>query len=235
MMRRSRRCELRSLDSMIHGTSSAEYHLQELALALDPAAAAHRLPVIGATDQAILDIGCGAGQTLIAARLGRERTAVGLDVDHDALALGRTLTDAVEFVAGRAETLPFGAGRFDLVVSRVALPYADIPRATAEMARVLRPGGRCWLLLHPPSFAWRALVEAVMHGRVRIVPYQLYVLVNGLALELFGRQFAYPLKRARFESVQTSRGMRRVLEQAGFEGIAIDRGKLFAVVAVRRP
>lgn len=215
--------------------AGAAYHLRELAVARDPTSPAHRLPVIGAADRAILDIGCGAGQTLIAAELGPDRTAIGLDVDPDALALGRTLTSAVEFVAGRAEELPFAAERFDLVVSRVALPYADLPRAAAEMARVLRPGGRCWLLLHPPSFAWRALADSVTRGRVRNAVYQLYLLANGIALELLGRQFAYPLNRARFESVQTARGMRRTLEGAGFEGIAIDEGKFFVVVAVRRP
>jgi ubiquinone/menaquinone biosynthesis C-methylase UbiE len=219
----------------VTGRAGAAYHLRELAVARDPASPAHLLPVIGAADRAVLDVGCGAGQTLIATDLGPARLAVGLDVDHDALALGRTLTSAVHFVAGRAEGLPFGAAGFDLVVSRVALPYADIPRATAEMARVLRPGGRCWLVLHPPSFAWRELAAAARRGRLRGVLYQLYVLANGTSLALLGRQFAYPLKRARFESVQTSGGMRRALEQAGFEGIAIERGRFFVVTAVRRP
>jgi ubiquinone/menaquinone biosynthesis C-methylase UbiE len=219
----------------VSGRAGAAYHLRELAVARDAASPAHLLPVIAAADRVILDIGCGAGQTLIAAELGRGRTAVALDVDHGALALGRTLTDALDFVAGRAEVLPFGAARFDLVISRVALPYADIPRATREMARVLRPGGRCWLVLHPPSFARRELADAARDGRVRGVLYQLYVLANGIALELLGRQFAYPLKRARFESVQTSRGMRRALERAGFEGINIERKRFFVVTAVRRP
>jgi ubiquinone/menaquinone biosynthesis C-methylase UbiE len=215
--------------------AGAAYHLRELAVARDPASPAHLLPVIGAADRAILDIGCGAGQTLIAADLDPSRAAVGLDVDHDALALGRTLTTAVEFVAGRAEALPFGADRFDLVISRVALPYADVPRAVREMARVLRPCGRCWLVLHPPSLAWRALATAARHGRARTVLYQLYVLANDMSLALLGRQFAYPLNRTRFESVQTTGGMRRALEQGGFEGVAVERGTFFVVTAVRRP
>jgi ubiquinone/menaquinone biosynthesis C-methylase UbiE len=215
--------------------AGAAYHLGELAVARDPASPAHLLPVIGAADRAILDIGCGAGQTLIASDLGRSRTAVGLDVDHHALALGRTLTAAVEFVAGQAEALPFAAGRFDLVISRVALPYADIPRAVREMARVLRPGGRCWLVLHPPSFAWRELAAAARHGRARPILYQLYVLANGMSLALLGRQFAYPLRRTRFDSVQTTGGIRRVLERGGFEGITVERGIFFVVTAVRCP
>jgi ubiquinone/menaquinone biosynthesis C-methylase UbiE len=215
--------------------AGAAYHLRELAVARDPTSPAHLLPAIGAADRAILDIGCGAGQTLIAAPLPKGCTAVGLDLDREALALGRTLTTAVEFVAGRAESLPFGAERFDLVISRVALPYADVPRAVRELARVLRPGGRCWLVLHPFSFAARELAAAARGGRVRAILYQLYVVANGVSLALLGRQFAYPLRRSRFESVQTPRGMRRVLERAGFEGIAVDDGRFFIVTAVRRP
>jgi ubiquinone/menaquinone biosynthesis C-methylase UbiE len=211
----------------------AAYHLGELAIARDPSSPAHLLPVIGAADRAILDVGCGAGQTLIAAALGENRTAVGLDVDHEALTLGRTLTDGVQFVGGGAETLPFADQAFDLVISRVTLPYTDIPRAVSEMARVLRPGGRCWLVLHPMSFAWRELGDAARCLRIRSVLYQLYVIANGISLERFGRQFAYPLRRARFESVQTPRGMRRVLERCGFEGIAIGHGHFFVVAAVK--
>jgi SAM-dependent methyltransferase len=212
---------------------SAQYHLQELAIALDPDARAHLLPVIAEAHRTILDIGCGAGQSLIAADLGPDRLAIGLDIDPDALTLGRSLTDAVSFVCGQAETLPFHAGRFDLVISRVALPYTDIPRAASEIARLLRPGGRCWLVLHPPSFAVRELLVHLRRGRLRGVVYQLYVLANGLSLQLFGRQFAYPLRRSRFESVQTTPGIRRALERAGFEGIDVQRGRFFVVTAVR--
>jgi ubiquinone/menaquinone biosynthesis C-methylase UbiE len=218
----------------VSGRAGSAYHLGELAIARDPRSPSHVLPVFGDADRTILDIGCGAGQSLIAAELDDGRTAVGVDVDREALALGRTLTEAVQFVAAPAERLPFGERRFDLVISRVALPYTDIPRAVAEIARVLRPGGRCWLLLHPPAFALRELAAAVAHGRVRSIVYQVYVLANGLALELLGRQFAYPLRRARFESVQTTRGMRRSLGRAGFERIEVERGRFFVVTAVRR-
>jgi SAM-dependent methyltransferase len=215
----------------VSGRADSAYHLGELAIARDPRSPSHVLPVFADADRTILDIGCGAGQSLIAAELDDGRTAVGVDVDREALALGRSLTERVQFVGARAEQLPFAPGQFDLVISRVALPYADIPRAVAEIARVLRPDGRCWLVLHPPSFAWRELGAALRQGRLRSVVYQLYVLANGLSLELLGRQFAYPLKRARFESVQTVRGVRRALERARFEELTVERGRFFVVTA----
>ena len=214
--------------------TTAEYHLHELAVARDPTAPGHLLPPIGPTDRAILDLGCGAGQSLVAAVPDDGRLAVGLDVDEEALSLGRTLTDAVRFVAGRGETLPFAGDTFDLVISRVALPYTDIPRTLGEVARVLKAGGRCWLTLHPPAFAWRELAGAIKRGSVRSALYQLYVLANGLSLELAGRQFAYPLRRARFESVQTERGMRRALYRAGFVDVGVERGRFFVVTGARR-
>jgi ubiquinone/menaquinone biosynthesis C-methylase UbiE len=47
-----------------------------------------------------------------------------------------------------AEHLPYGNSEFDLVISRVSLPYTDLPKAAREMRRVLRTGGRIWLALH---------------------------------------------------------------------------------------
>lgn len=211
----------------------AAYHLRELAIARDPASPEHVQPEIGPADRTIVDLGCGAGQSLIAAGIGEGRTAIGVDIDLGALALGRTLTTTLHFVAGRAEVLPIASSTVDLVISRVALPYTDVPAALREIGRVLRPGGRCWLALHPPALAWRELIRAIRRASLRAVAYQLYVLANGTSLHLVGRQFAYPLRRTRFESVQRSDGVRRALIAAGFGSIVVERGRFFVVTAVR--
>jgi ubiquinone/menaquinone biosynthesis C-methylase UbiE len=135
-----------------------EYHLGELAIALDPKHPSHVLPPIAPEVKRVLDIGCGAGQTLIAAC--PDRDCVGVDVDPAALRLGRTLAQPIRFVAARAESLPFSNARFDLVIARVSLPYTNIPRALAEIHRVLAPGGRVWMTLHRLRFAWRHVKAA---------------------------------------------------------------------------
>ena len=191
------------------------------------------MPPIRSTDRAILDIGCGAGQTLIAAELGSDRTLVGVDIDEEALALGRSLTSTIQFLRAPAEAIPLASGSFDLVISRVALPYTDIRRAVHEMARLLTPGGRCWVALHPVAFGVRDLWDDLRHVRMKGIPYRLYVLANGLLLHVAGRVIRYPLKRSRLESVQTSRGITRVFRAAGFTDIATVHEPAFLLTARR--
>ncbi len=53
------------------------------------------------------------------------------------------LTDRTAFTTGDAEHLPYDDEVFDAVVSECALcTFPDKPRAAAEVARVLKPGGR---------------------------------------------------------------------------------------------
>ena len=91
------------------------------------------MPVVEARHRRILDIGCGAGQTLIGSTLDPGVLAVGIDLDHAALALGKQFTPSIHFVEGRGEALPFNHEAFDLVICRVALPYMHIARALSEI------------------------------------------------------------------------------------------------------
>ena len=211
--------------------STATYHLDELAIARNARAPGHLLPPIPAGCRAVLDIGCGAGQTLIALRLGDDVIACGIDPDAGALALGRTLTSRVLFGAAAGEQLPFAAQTFDLVFSRVALPYMNIPQALLEIRRVLTADGIAWFSLHPPRFALRTIGRAVRAGSLRGAIFPLYSLLNGLALHLLNRQVRWPFGRKRFESNQTAAGMRRALERAGFTYVRVDQGRFFVVSA----
>ena len=200
----------------------ARYHLEELEIARNPAHPAHSNPPIPAGAR-VLDVGCGAGQTLIAAAAGNP--AVGVDVDLEALALGRTLTGDVGFARATGEALPFRAGRFDLVICRVALPFMHVPTALAEMRRVLRPGGFLWLTAHGIDFPLRALRRASLRGKL----FQLYVLGNGLLFHLTLRQVRFPGRGC--ESFQTPSAMLRALRAAGFEGGTATPGLPFLVTA----
>jgi SAM-dependent methyltransferase len=214
---------------------SRGYHLRELQIARDPAADGHLLPPVTSLDRAILDIGCGAGQTLIGSNLTSEQSAVGVDVDAQALALGRQLHPSLLLICARAESLPLPSDVFDLVISRVALPYTDIPRALHEISRVLKRGGRCWIVLHPMSMAARSTFRHLTRGQIKGTIFQLYTLLNGLSLHLFGRQFPFPFKPNRpFESCQTRRGVERALRASGMVDISVRRDRHFVMTATRR-
>lgn len=212
----------------------ADYHLAELRVAQDPAAAGHILPPIGPEHRRVLDVGCGAGQTLIASRLPAATCAIGIDPSLAAVALGRSIDARLRLVCGAGEALPFASGHFDFVYSRVALPYMRIDRALAEMARVIRPGGLLWLTLHPWSRVLQDMLAEARRLRVRSALHGAYVLGNGVALHLTGKQFAWPFGRGGYESFQTPRGIRRALRRAGFENVSIMKGRFFVVAARRR-
>ncbi|SFW82373.1 class I SAM-dependent methyltransferase [Amycolatopsis australiensis] len=94
----------------------------------------------------VLDVGCGTGEsTREAAAAGA--TALGVDVSAQAIARARELGGAA-FEVADAQTHPFPAAAFDVVLSRFgAMFFADPAAAFANLARALRPGGRLVLLV----------------------------------------------------------------------------------------
>lgn len=94
----------------------------------------------------LLDIGTGTGW---AARLaaGRGARVTGVDIAPGMLDAAESLSGHLEprpeFVRAAAEALPFDDGTFDCVISTYGVIFSERPAAAiAEMARVLRPGGR---------------------------------------------------------------------------------------------
>jgi len=209
----------------------SDYHRLELSIATDPADPRRIMPQIERRHRSILDVGCGAGQTLIGCNLSRDVFAVGLDSDPSAIVLGKEFTSTVNFVAGQGESLPFRNESFDLVLCRVALPYMHVATALSEMARVTRTGGDLWLVLHPFSMIAREWSKNLTNFELKAGLYRLWVLINGLTLNTLGMQMHWP--RNRSETWQTSRGMKRSLAAAGFDQIEITRQKHFVVTARR--
>jgi ubiquinone/menaquinone biosynthesis C-methylase UbiE len=214
--------------------SALEYHLAELEIARKSDDPRHIMPTMPERFESILDLGCGAGQTLIGNGLKPGVFACGVDIDEEALTLGRKLSEEIVFVRARGEKLPFRNNAFDVVISRVALPYTAIPATLQEIARVLKPGGHVWLTLHPFSMLSAQMLTSVKAGNLKSIIYQLYVLANSLLFHLAGRQISFPFNRERCESVQTVGAITRAMERVGFEGVRADRGHFFIVTANKR-
>ncbi len=89
-----------------------------------------------------LDVGTGTGH-YACALADRGLRVIGLDPSAEMLSVARAKSAAVSWLRGVAEQLPFPDGTFDLVVSVTAIEFVRDPaRTTAEICRVLKPGGR---------------------------------------------------------------------------------------------
>ena len=121
----------------------------------DYASAMHVIAGVGPTvveaagvtgDDAVLDVACGNGNaTIPAAKTGAMTT--GLDITPELLEKGKeAAADAgveIEWIEGDAQDLPFDDGSFDVVTSVFGCMFApDQKRTAAEIARVLKTGGR---------------------------------------------------------------------------------------------
>ena len=101
-----------------------------------------------------LDVCCGTGDLALELRrrVGPSGRVVGCDFSEPMLGLAREKSDRlgmsdVEFEWADALDLPYRDRSFDAVtVGFGARNLADLPRGIAEMARVLRPGGRLVIL-----------------------------------------------------------------------------------------
>lgn len=91
-----------------------------------------------------LDIGCGIGtESRLLAR--DDRMVIGLDYDLGTAGLAQAAIDGV--VCGDARQLPFRTNSLDWVSSsHIIEHFTDPERHVAEIARVLRPGGRLVVL-----------------------------------------------------------------------------------------
>ena len=102
----------------------------------------------------MLDIATGTGDLAIAvmrqlpdARVtGTDISAEMLSRAHAKVARAR-MSDRIDFIEAEAEALPFTAGEFDAAMVAFGVRnFADVGRGLCEMARVLKSGGRVFVL-----------------------------------------------------------------------------------------
>jgi len=110
--------------------------------------AIRRIAAAAAPDGArVLDVGCGPG--IVAEALARTAgEVVAFDLTAEMIEGARRRCEGaglrnVRYAVGRADDLPFEDGAFDAAVSRLLVHHLEDPLpALAEMARVVRAGGR---------------------------------------------------------------------------------------------
>ncbi len=143
--------------------------------------------IVEARPRRVVEVGGGEGELAerIVAELGAE--LVGIDQSERMVEIQRT--KGIDARVGNAEELPFADGEFDVAVAAWMLYHVPDPhRAIAELARVLRPGGR---------------LVAVANGYEHLA--ELWDLMGrdrGYRLEVFGRETGEEWLRGSFDSVK---------------------------------
>ena len=173
----------------------------------------------GMTINRVLDVGCGAGQELLPFLTTSNAIGVGIDPAPSVGRVGREMYASyapearISFLRAAAEDLPFPAGFFDVVICRLALPYTDNAEAFAEVARVLRPGGKYFLKISGARWYLLELKQALKQRELLSAIHASRVLVAGAIYHLMGRQ-----PRWRFPSPETFQSewlLRRELKRHG--------------------
>ena len=118
-----------------------------------------------------LDVCCGTGDIAFALRAHGADVA-GLDFSVPMLRVAaERKEDAVSFMQGDAQQLPFPDNTFDAVTVGYGLRnLASWQRGLEEMWRVAKPGGRLLVLEFgkPPNALWRTLYFGYLRGAVPI-------------------------------------------------------------------
>ena len=120
----------------------------------------------------VLDLACGTGEPALslAKAVGANGRVVATDLVPEMLEFARQNAvsrglDNIEFHMADAEALPFADGEFDRVTCRFGIMFfPDVPKAMAEIRRVLKPGGRI-------CFAVFATLEENPFFRVSLGPF----------------------------------------------------------------
>ena len=157
--------------------------------------------------QRILDVATGTG--MVAAELRRRADCAVVGVDQSAADARRARArfagepaGRVELVEAQAERLPFADASFDGLTFTYLLRYVDDPPATlAELARVVKPGGRVASLefgvppVAPARGAWRFYTAVGLPALGRLASREWFEVGRFLGPSIRGFYARHPLER----------------------------------------
>jgi len=154
--------------------------------------------------EVVLDVGCGAGQTLFALADKEPSLALGMDADRAHLKIAQSFAShfplshgRFAFQQGDGSSLPFKNASIDVLIYRGVLHYLDIHQAFQEIARVLRPGGRIFIHALGIRFFTTKVVESELARKL----FGLFVILNGIFHVLTGRQLTVKYRNHRVRAV----------------------------------
>jgi len=111
-----------------------------------------------------LDVGCGAGYSLMRAYTELNCEVLGIDPAPGEHGVGRFTSGIWKdrpILDGNAEDLPFESNTFDVVYSSHVLEHVvSEEKALTEMKRVLKPGGVLIIGMPTSTMSWVALISA---------------------------------------------------------------------------
>lgn len=118
--------------------------------------------------QVVLDVATGTGviPLALAGRSQRPASIIGLDITPSMLERGRQAlaehAAVVDLVCGSGMEMPFAPAAFDLAICCLGTHHMNVPRLLAEMARVLKPGGRLVMADVCATRFWRSRLGVIM-------------------------------------------------------------------------
>jgi demethylmenaquinone methyltransferase/2-methoxy-6-polyprenyl-1,4-benzoquinol methylase len=172
--------------------------------------------------QTLLDVATGtADVAIMAAKMLRPRQIIGVDIARQMLDIGRVKIEAqglagtIQLEQGDSEALRFETGSFDAATVAFGVRnFEHLEKGLAEMARVLRPGGRIVIL---------------EFSKPQLFPFkQLYNLYFRYVLPLIGRLTSRDVRAYTylFESVQAfpeGNDFIQILSKTGFQQAQCER------------
>lgn len=152
----------------------------------------------------VLDLGCGTGD-LLRELTRRGRRGLGVDLSSGMLRCART--GGAPVVRGDGAFLPLASSSLDGAVSGFALRnFSDLTACFAELARVVRPGGRLALLevSEPDALVLRAAYRVWFN---RAVPVIGRLLSDAAAYRYLPESVAYLPPREEVKAMLASAGL----------------------------